>query len=290
MLLTARLVRQRSGVQVYEYPIDPHMPPVVVARVGAERLSQHGQIHNFPALWCDRATGVVYVVAMGATVGPEAVECAEHGVAVFFDPAVIGDDGTSPWLTWRTHPLLRLFLHEQDGGLLRLELPPSDLAAFMATLDSLKSELRNRREGYHEAVAALLTLLLICLTRAAGETTRELRHGDEPLLTEVFATIDRRYTEPLSLRDVAREVSVSAGHLTTLVRRRTGRTVLEWITQRRMREARRLLTDTRLPITAIGVRVGLPDGAYFTRQFRQEHGISPSQWRKAPRAVGDVGA
>lgn len=280
MLPTARLVRQRAGVKVYEYPIDPHLPPVVVARVGHERLSEHGQIHNFPAIWCNRAAGVVYVVAMGATVDQAQVESADEGVAVFFDPAAVGGDGASPWLTWRSHPLLRLFLHEHDGGLLRLELPASDLPAFMVTLDSLKSELVERREGYHEAVSALLTLLLICLTRAAGENFGEVGHGDESLLADVFATIDRRYTEPLSLREVAREVSVSAGHLTTIVRRRTGRTVVEWIIQRRMGEARRLLSQTRLSVTEIAQRVGLPDAAYFTRQFRQAHGISPSQWRK----------
>lgn len=282
MLRSARLVRQRAGVKVYEYPIDPHTPPVVVAKVGKEKLSEHGQIHNFPALWCNRAAGLVYVVAMGATVDATGVECADDGTAVFFDPAAVGGDGASPWLTWQTHPLLRLFLHERDGGLLRLELPASDLAAFTATLDSMKCELRQRREGCQEAVSALLTLLLIILTRAAGDTVLELRHGDEPLLAEVFATIDRRFTEPLSLREVAHEVSVSPGHLTTIVRRRTGRTVLEWITQRRIGEARRLLTDTRLSITEIGQRVGLPDAAYFTRQFRQAHGTTPSQWRRSP--------
>lgn len=278
------MVRQRAGVKVYEYPIDPQTPSVVVARVGQEKLSEHGQIHNFPALWCDRATGLVYVVAMGATVDPAGVESTEDGVAVFFDPAAVGDNGASPWMAWRSHPLLRLFLHEGEGGLLRLEVPAADRLAFITTLDLMKYELVQRKEGYREAVSALLTLLLVNLTRVADDTIGELRHGDEPLLAEVFATIDRRYTEPLSLREVAREVSVSAGHLTTLVRRRTGRTVLEWITQRRMGEARRLLTDTRLPITEIGQRVGLPDAAYFTRQFRQAHGASPSQWRRSPAA------
>ncbi|OBG37083.1 AraC family transcriptional regulator [Mycolicibacter heraklionensis] len=282
MLPTARLVRQRAGVKVYDYPTAPHLPPVVVARVGRERLSQHGQIHNFPALWCDRSTGMVYVVAMGATVGPEAVECADDGIAVFFDPAAVGHDGASPWLSWRSHPLLCLFLHENEDGLLRIELPVADRPAIFNILNAMKSELTQRQDGDREAISALLTLLLVKLTRLGADTIDSVRHEDEPLLAEVFATIDRRYTEPLSLREVAREVSVSAGHLTTVVRRRTGRTVLEWITQRRMGEARRLLTDTRLSITEIGQRVGLPDAAYFTRQFRQTHGVSPSQWRKSP--------
>lgn len=273
-------------MQVYEYPADPHMPPVVLARVGREMLSEHGQIHNFPALWYDRATGVVYVVAMGATIHPEQVECIGDGVTVFFNPAALGDDGGSPWLTWRSHPLLWLFLHECDGGLLRLQLPEARRPVFDTTLDSMKSELTTRDDGYHEAVPAHLTLLLTELIRLAREAVGAVRHGGNPLLTEVFTTIDRRYREPLSLAEVAREVAVSPGYLTTLVRRHTGRTVLDWITARRMGEARRLLPDTRLSIADVAEQVGLSDAGYFTRVFRQEHGTSPSRWRNQPAAAG----
>lgn len=285
MNYSARLARQRGGVQVYEYPIDSHMPPVMLARVGQERLSEQGQIHNFPALWCDRATGVVYVVAMGATIGPGQVDSTDDGVVVFFDPAAFGDEGASPWLTWRSHPLLCLFLHEQHGGLLRLQVPTAGRSSFDATLESMKSELVARDEGYREAVLAHLTLLLTDLARLARDVVGKLRHGGEPLLAEVFKMIDRRYTEPLSLSDVARHVAVSPGYLTTLVRRRTGRTVLDWITERRMGEARRLLTDTRLSIGDVADRVGVPDAAYFTRLFHQAHGASPSNWRNQPAAA-----
>jgi AraC family transcriptional regulator, transcriptional activator of pobA len=57
---------------------------------------------------------------------------------------------------------------------------------------------------------------------------------DEPLLAEVFGFIEERYRERVSLKDVARAVSLSRGHLTTLVRRKTGQ---EWIVERRMVEA-----------------------------------------------------
>ncbi len=283
---SARLTRQRGGVQVYDYPHDPYMPPVVLARVGREKLSPQGQVHNFPALWYDRATGVVYVVAMGATIDSDQVESTDDGVAVFFDPTALGDDGTSPWLAWRSHPLLCLFMHERDGGLLRLELPAARRPIFETTLDAMRSELKEREPGYREAVLAHLTLLLTELARLARDVVEELRHSGEPLLDQVFTTIDRHYTEPLSLAAVARELAVSPGYLTTMVRRSTGRTVVDWITERRMAAARRLLTDTRHSIAEVAERVGVPDAAYFTRLFRQLHGISPSHWRNRPAAAG----
>jgi AraC-like DNA-binding protein len=86
----------------------------------------------------------------------------------------------------------------------------------------------------------------------------------------------------MSLRDVAREVGMTPGHLTTVVRRRTGRTVQEWIIERRMAEARSLLADTDLPVAEIARRVGMSDPGYFSRQFRRTHGTSPRSWRGRP--------
>jgi AraC family transcriptional regulator, transcriptional activator of pobA len=111
----------------------------------------------------------------------------------------------------------------------------------------------------------------------------DLRLNDEPLLAEVFGFIEERYSERVSLRDVARAVSLSRGHLTTVVRRKTGRTVQEWIAERRMAEARRLLVQTDLAVEEVGRRVGYRDAGYFVRTFRRTHGATPLGWRRAGR-------
>ena len=75
------------------------------------------------------------------------------------------------------------------------------------------------------------------------------------------------------------DLALSPGHLTTVVRRKTGRTVQQWIAQRRMQQARLLLTGTDLTVAAISRRVGYPDAGYFIRRFRAEHRLTPAQWR-----------
>ncbi|HWI45916.1 MAG TPA: AraC family transcriptional regulator [Rubrobacter sp.] len=111
----------------------------------------------------------------------------------------------------------------------------------------------------------------------------KIRPFDEPLLAEVFGFIEDRYREHISLRDVARAVSLSPGHLTTVVRRKTGRTVQEWIAERRVAEARRLLVQTDLAVEEIGRSVGYIDAGYFVRSFRHAHGMTPLGWRRASR-------
>ena len=80
---------------------------------------------------------------------------------------------------------------------------------------------------------------------------------------------------------MAAELALTGGHLTTVVRRRTGRTVQQWLTQRRMRQARLLLAETDLTVAAISHRVGHPDVGYFIKRFRADHRVTPVQWRRA---------
>ena len=283
MTLASRVVRHRDGVPVYQYRADFDTPPVSVVRAGDGDVLEHRvHIHDFPVLWYAQAAGVVYVVAPGTAVDPGQVPHRDDGVGLFFDPAALDGDGRSPWPSWRRHPLLFPFVHGQSSGLLRLAVPAARQPLWDTIIDSIETELIARKEGYRQAVLAHLTLLLIDVARLAGDVVGDLRRSGEPLLAEVFAVIDRRHAEPLSLRDVAAEVGMTPGHLTTVVRRRTGRTVQDWISQRRMAEARSLLADTELPVGEIARRVGMADPGYFSRTFRRVHGIPPRAWRGRP--------
>lgn len=274
----SRLVRHRGGVPVYQYRADSDTPPVSVIR--ADGILEHEvHIHDFPVLWYARTAGVVYVVAPGAAVDPGQVPHRDSGVGLFFDPAALDGDGRSPWPSWRRHPLLFPFVHGQSSGLLQLTVPATRQALWDTVIESIEAELAARKEGYRQAALAHLTLLLIDVARLAGDVVGDLRRSGEPLLAEVFTVIDRHRGEPLSLSDVARELGMTPGHLTTVVRRRTGRTVQEWIIERRMAEARSLLSDTELSVAEVARRVGMSDPGYFSRQFRRTHGASPRAWR-----------
>jgi AraC-like DNA-binding protein len=170
------------------------------------------------------------------------------------------------------------------AGLLRLRVPEAERPEWSRMIAAIETELAQRQDGYRQAALAHLTLLLVSVARLATDRVGDLRRSNERLLADVFAVIEARYPGRLSLRDVARAVNLTPGHLTTAVRRRTGRTVQDWILERRMTEARRLLVETDLPVGEVGQRVGLADSGYFARTFRREHGLSPRQWRTAAGA------
>ena len=229
--------------------------------------------------------GDAYVIAPGEVVGVGEASGLEEagGWGVFFPPEVLGPQAPGAFLSWRAHPLLFPFVRGAAGGAQRLKVPPEDRPSWSERFLALDLELRQRRDGYREAVLAHLTLLLVGVSRLAADVMDGLRLKDEPLLAEVFGFIEERYRERVSLKDVARAVSLSPGHLTTVVRRKTGRTVQEWIAERRMAEARRLLVETDLAVEDVGRRVGYGDPGYFVRSFRRAHGATPLGWRRAGR-------
>jgi AraC-like DNA-binding protein len=230
------------------------------------------------------AAGDALVVAPGDLVSTGDADglAAAEGWCVFFPPDVLTPATPAGPGSWRAHPLLFPFT-AGAGGVRRLQVPPVDRPAWSRRIEALDRELRERRDGYSEAALAHLTLLLVSVSRLAADLAGDLRLNDEPLLATVFEVIEARYHEPLSLKDVAAAVGLSPGHLTTTVARKTGRTVGEWITERRMAEARRLLAGTNLTVDALASRAGYRDASYFVRTFKRDHGLTPAGWRRAGR-------
>ncbi|MDQ3786188.1 MAG: helix-turn-helix transcriptional regulator [Actinomycetota bacterium] len=286
---------------IYSMRPAPGEPPVMARRLnhdwqGRGAFEEHA--HDFPGLAYFPTSGGIlrtgrrarpieagdlYVIAPGDVMGHiHAADLADaDGWGVFFTADALGPDVPGAHLAWRTHPLLFPFVRGGAIGALRLRVPEPDRPAWLARVAALNDELTRREDGYREAALAHLVLLLVAVSRLAADVVGDLRENSEPLLAEVFAVIEERYPEPLSLRDVAAAVNLTPGHLTSTVRKRTGRTVQEWITERRMVQARRLLAATDLPVGEVGRRVGFPDPGYFARTFGKIHGTSPARWRRA---------
>ncbi|NNH08455.1 helix-turn-helix transcriptional regulator [Cellulomonas fimi] len=248
------------------------------------------------------AEGDVCLLAPGQVVaGASSDDPGTRAWVVFFTADAVPGATTAP-LAWRHHPLLSAFAAVGDGQP-TLHLPEDERASWAALLPVLAAEAPAHghpptRPGTREAATAALTLLLVSVARLAPHPLRPdeapgsvpgraedvaTARGGDPLVTAVLAAVEELYARPVSTRDVARALGYTPGHLTTAVRERTGRTVLEWLTERRMIEARRLLAETDLPVAVVAERTGHRDAAYLVRRFREQHGVTPAQWRRGTR-------
>ena len=291
-----------AGVPIIGLGQDPGIAPVAVARLPHRAptgdLPPHAaHTHDFLVLcYAHRAAGTVridgrmwtvtdgdlFIVAPGQVVSfiDPYEDFVTEGWAVWFPADVVRPGTPGAHSSWRTHPLLFPFALGVDRAQ-RLRIPPAERAGWSERFAALDAELEARLDGSREAALAHLTLLLVAAARLSTDVADQLRSSDEPLLAAVFDVIEQRYHEPISLADVAADLALTAGHLTTVVRRKTGRTVQQWIAQRRMQQARLLLAETDLTVAAISRRVGWPDVSYFIKRFRAEHRTTPARWRDA---------
>ncbi|OLF13935.1 AraC family transcriptional regulator [Actinophytocola xinjiangensis] len=158
---------------------------------------------------------------------------------------------------------------------------PLDPAADRATaglIAELDDEYRRDADGVASVLAALLHVLLVRTARLAG-TPAPAGGGTGTVAAEFVRLVGRAGLEPWLVRDYARHLGVTPGHLTEAVRLATGRTPAEHVRAARAREAMRLLVSTDLTVRRIADRVGFADPAYFCRFFRREAGVSPGDFR-----------
>jgi AraC-like DNA-binding protein len=225
--------------------------------------------------------GHVFLAAPGALHDTSGVASMGGWVVEFTPELLARAEGASPLLVARSDGSWLMIAGRRLGRPGFAEVPATDRASWGERLQKLALEAGTARLGSIEAIRALLELLLIDLARLLVPDARAAAAAP-PLLHEVFKVIDRNFAEPgVSLSAVARAVGRSPSHVTALVRRQTGMTVLEWLTERRMAEARRRLRDTDEDVSIVAERVGYLDPAYFARLFRREHGVSPRAFRRA---------
>jgi AraC-like DNA-binding protein/mannose-6-phosphate isomerase-like protein (cupin superfamily) len=91
------------------------------------------------------------------------------------------------------------------------------------------------------------------------------------------------FDKQVSLTDAAEVVGLTPTYLAHLVKKETGKTFLELLTERRLDRAKELMLHSSLSIARIAESAGFSDFAYFTRRFKQLTGVSPSRFRTDSR-------
>jgi AraC family transcriptional regulator len=104
-----------------------------------------------------------------------------------------------------------------------------------------------------------------------------------PKLKRVIDLIEMRFTEDVSLRELAREACLSAFHFSRLFRQTTGLSPHRYVTERRVQEAQRKLVFSRSSLVEIALETGFGSQANFIRTFRKSTGLTPGQFRALHR-------
>ncbi|MGG6309300.1 response regulator transcription factor [Paenibacillus macerans] len=102
------------------------------------------------------------------------------------------------------------------------------------------------------------------------------------LISQVKAFLELNMGDPqVGLASTAAAFFVSPGHLGRLMKKETGQTFVEYLTNLRMKKAENLLKTTDLKGYEVGEQVGIPDPHYFSILFKKATGRSMNEYRNA---------
>jgi AraC-like DNA-binding protein len=150
----------------------------------------------------------------------------------------------------------------------------------------MAAENAERRFCSLEIIRAHLLLLIgaVCrryerelLKLAAAQAQRRSRRD---ALARVIRHVRENLARRVTLADAARAADLSPNYLAHLLKKETGRTFTDLVTERRMERARELLAHTTLRISEVAEAVGFEDEAYFARRFRQCFNVAPRDYRR----------
>ena len=115
-----------------------------------------------------------------------------------------------------------------------------------------------------------------CLVRIAEDKKQE---GIKPIrMAKTY--ILKNYMTSITLEEMGRITGFNASYFSLLFKKETGKNFGEYIAEVRMEKAKEMLKETDESIAAICGNVGYSDIKHFTKSFKQETGLKPSEYRK----------
>ncbi len=144
-------------------------------------------------------------------------------------------------------------------------------------------ELQMCRENYEEFLVILLRQIFIMIQRQVGNRPKAKNSYLESEIETATRYFNEHYNTAISIEDYAASRGMSTSWFIRSFKDFTGSTPMQYILSIRMSSAQNLLETTDYNMTEISSIVGYENPLYFSRLFKKQNGVSPSEFRKQLR-------
>ncbi len=148
------------------------------------------------------------------------------------------------------------------------------------------------QEPYYQFRAGALILLL--LSEILGRSRKAEQHDEASDLVERAKHLMKdRLRRPCSMEELGEELGVGRDRFYEMFRSYTGMTPLRYYTHLKVNEAKEMLSDQESSVKEVAFTLGFEDPYYFSRLFKKNTGVAPSEWaslRGASRDGESLGA
>lgn len=148
-------------------------------------------------------------------------------------------------------------------------------------------ELQMCRENHEEMLVILLRQIFILIQRKLGERGEPPRdnHTLAREIDDAVIYFNEHYNKDLNIEEYAGSRHMSTSWFIRNFKKYMGVTPMQYVLSLRMSNAESLLEMTDYNVTEISSIVGYENPLYFSRMFKKQRGLSPSEYRKKIRQL-----
>ena len=124
-------------------------------------------------------------------------------------------------------------------------------------------------------LANILSLLYRDAVSPSSRDDDDSGNRQKQLVQNAKKYIDRFFRNPIRLEDVAENLKVSPFYLSRIFSSESDFSLIDYLTDTRINEAKKLLADGRYIVADVARMVGYEDSNYFSKVFKRRTGLPP---------------
>lgn len=142
-------------------------------------------------------------------------------------------------------------------------------------------ELQTRRTGYEELLEMYLRQIFLLVQRSWEERKPTVSSYLQEEIDYARKYFNEHYNEDISIEEYAQSRGMSVSWFLRNFKQMTMKSPMQYILTIRINNAVSLLETTDYNVTEISTIVGYDNPLYFSRIFKKQKGVSPSDYRKS---------
>lgn len=163
-----------------------------------------------------------------------------------------------------------------------VDLTEDNKVVIFESIRRIDTENNNRQLNSDLIIQAEIVILLARMERLMKPDLSQSPANSRSVIVENFkGLIEKKFKDVIAIVDYARLLNITPNYLNILVKKTTGLTATEFLHNRVILEAKRLLINNHYDIVQVAFELGFKDASYFSRFFKRLAGMSPSAFRNS---------